>query len=208
VTHPVALLGRQVDVTMTTAAFPLDTTPGRHLAVLGPSAEGADILDAATRSLAVQHRPGSVRFVLAPLLPAVEDQVAALAEDLHATGHDVSIVDKAELPDTVARVNAYLVVWGLETAGSDVRTLLREDPARGIHLLGWWRQLRRFTEDVGFSAGREDVAGLVFLNVAGSDVSLLLGESTDWQPRPGRALFYDRHAGSASVIVPFSRRLP
>ncbi|NUT35709.1 MAG: cell division protein FtsK [Hamadaea sp.] len=201
---PSALLGRQVDVSMTTAVFPLDTTPGRHLAVLGPSAEGADVLDAAVRSLAVQHRPGAVRFVLAPLLPSVTEQVARLAEALKAQGHDVVVTEKAELPDTVARVNAYLVVWGAETAGSDLRGLLREDPSRGLHLLGWWRQVRRFSEDVGFSAGREDVAGLLFLNVPGPDVALMLGESVEWQPRPGRALLHDRHTATTTVIVPFS----
>jgi hypothetical protein len=201
---PVALLGRQVDMAMTTAVFPFDATPGRHLAVLGPSAEGADVLVAAVRSLAVQHRPGSVRFVLAPLLPSSVEPVTALAQDLMEKGHDAVLTDKAELPDTVARVNAYLVVWGMEAAGSEARTVLREDPARGLHMLGWWRQLRRFSEDVGFSAGREDVAGLVFLNVPGHDVSMMLGEAVEWQPRPGRALFHDRHAQATTVIVPFS----
>jgi S-DNA-T family DNA segregation ATPase FtsK/SpoIIIE len=201
---PAALLGRQVDVAMTTAVFPLDQAPGRHLAVLGPSAEGADVLVAAVRSLAAQHRPGSVRFVLAPLLPASADQVNTLARQLHEKGHDVVVTEKAELPDTVARVNAYLVVWGAEAAGSEVRTLLREDPSRGLHVLGWWRQLRRFSEDVGFSAGREDVAGLLFLNVPGPDVSLTLSETVDWQPRPGRALFHDRHSQTTTVIVPFT----
>ena len=201
---PAALLGRQVDVAMTTAVFPLDQAPGRHLAVLGPSAEGADVLVAAVRSLAAQHRPGSVRFVLTPLLPASADQVDALAQQLHEKGHDVVVTEKAELPDTVARVNAYLVVWGAEAAGSEVRTLLREDPSRGLHVLGWWRQLRRFSEDVGFSAGREDVAGLLFLNIPGPDVSMMLSETVDWQPRPGRALFHDRHSQTTTVIVPFT----
>jgi S-DNA-T family DNA segregation ATPase FtsK/SpoIIIE len=65
--------------------------------------------------------------------------------------------------------------------------------------------LRRFTEEVGGSAAREDVAGLVFLNVPGTDVSLLLGQQVDWQHRPNRALLYDRHADRTTVIVPFVR---
>jgi DNA segregation ATPase FtsK/SpoIIIE, S-DNA-T family len=199
-----ALLGRQVDVHMTTVAFPFDATVGRHLAVLGPSNDGADILVAAVRSLAAQHRPGSVRFVLAPLIPQTTDAVNTLRDELAEQGHDVILTEKADIPESVARVNAYLVVWGMETAGSEARTLIREEPGRGLHLLGWWRQVRRFSEDVGFSAGREDVAGLVFLNVPASEVALMLGESTQWEPRPGRALFHDRHTGVTAVMVPFT----
>jgi hypothetical protein len=75
----------------------------------------------------------------------------------------------------------------------------------GVHLLSWWRGLRRFTEEVGGSAAREDVAGMVFLNVPGQDVSLLLGQQVDWQPRPNRALLHDRHADRTTVMVPFVR---
>ena len=86
-----------------------------------------------------------------------------------------------------------------------LRQLLREGPGRGVHLLSWWRGLRRFTEEIGGSAAREDVAGLVFLNMPGADVSLLLGRQVDWQPRPNRALLHDRHADRTTVIVPFVR---
>jgi hypothetical protein len=103
----------------------------------------------------------------------------------------------------------YLVVFGMDAAGARLpadrlRGLLREGPARGVHLLSWWRGLRRFTEEVGPGA-REDVAGLVFLNAPASEVSLLLGSHVDWQPRPNRALLHDRHADRTSVIVPFVR---
>ena len=82
--------------------------------------------------------------------------------------------------------------------------MLRTGPSRGVHLLSWWRGLRRFNEEVGGSAGREDVAGLVFLNVPATDVSLLLGRPVDWQPRPNRALLHDRHADRTTVFVPFA----
>ncbi|HEY7174392.1 MAG TPA: FtsK/SpoIIIE domain-containing protein, partial [Micromonosporaceae bacterium] len=66
--RPTAYLGRAIDVPLSLVAFQLDHAPGRHLAVIGPSEVGADILDAAARSLAAQHDPGSVRFVIAPLI--------------------------------------------------------------------------------------------------------------------------------------------
>ena len=84
--------------------------------------------------------------------------------------------------------------------------MLREGPGRGVHLLSWWRGLRRFTEETGGSAGREDVAGLVFLNVPQQDVGLMLGRQADWQPRANRALLHDRHADRTTVIVPFVRQ--
>ncbi|MBB5871249.1 hypothetical protein F4553_004628 [Allocatelliglobosispora scoriae] len=202
--QPRALLGRRVDVTMTTADFAFDSSPGRHLAVLGPSADGADVLEAAVRSLAAQHEPSTVHFVLAPLVATEHERVFALAEDLIDMGHPVETVDKVGLADTFERDDAYLVVWGMDTASADPRGMLREGPARGLHLLGWWRQLRRFSEDIGGSSGREDVAGLVFLNAPAQEVSLLVGTNVEWEPRRGRALFHDRHTGETSVIVPYT----
>ncbi|WP_433529126.1 FtsK/SpoIIIE domain-containing protein [Micromonospora sp. CA-263727] len=59
--RPLALVGRTVDVDGTTALFIMDTAPGRHLAVVGTSAAGAEVLRAATLSLARQHAPARRR---------------------------------------------------------------------------------------------------------------------------------------------------
>ncbi|NHW87440.1 cell division protein FtsK, partial [Escherichia coli] len=56
--RPLALVGRTVDVDGTTALFIMDTAPGRHLAVVGTSPAGAEVLRAATLSLARQHAAG------------------------------------------------------------------------------------------------------------------------------------------------------
>jgi len=209
--RPVALIGRTIDVPLSTAAFPLDTSPGRHLAVLGPSPVGADVLDAAARSLAAHHAPRTVRFVIASLVANGDAQAAALSADL-AHRQEVETVDAAGLAKALDLDRpGYLVVFGMDATSAGVlptdrlRDLLREGPGRGVHLLSWWRGLRRFTEAVGGSAAREDVAGMVFLNVPGNEVSLLLGTTVDWHPRPNRALLHDRHADRTSVIVPFVR---
>jgi len=210
--RPTVLLGRTIDVPLSTAGFPLDTTPGRHLAILGPSPRGADLLDAAARSLAAQHAPGEARFVIASLVADGDDLAAALVADL-GTRHEVRSVDAAGLGEALSEEKpGYLVVFGMDAAGGGgrlpaerLRGLLRDGPAGRRHLLSWWRGLRRFTEETGGSAGREDVAGLVFLNVPGADVSLLVGQQVDWQPRPNRALLHDRHADRTTVIVPFVR---
>ena len=78
--------------------------------------------------------------------------------------------------------------------------------ARGLHMLGWWRATRRFSEVIGGSAGREDVACLVALNVPGNELALLVGDHTlTWQPRPNRALLLDRHDQRQQLFVPFVR---
>ena len=205
---PTAYLGRVVDVPLSLAGFPLDATPGRHLAVLGPSETGADILDAAARSLAAQHDPGTVHFVLAPLVAAILPLAHQLAEDLRAAGHVVSTGGQLAPPER----DAYLFGFGLDGAGTgadpwagvDLAALLRDGPARGVHLFGWWRGLRRFAENTGGPLGREQVAGLVLLNVPAADAGMLLGDpALDWQPRTNRALFHDRHTGRTELIVPF-----
>ncbi len=205
----IAYLGRNIDVPLSLAAFTLDGTPGRHLAVIGPSEMGAGLLDAAVRSLAAQVEPGSVRFVLAPLVAASDAVGADLATALADAGHICDVVDAKALRGIVedpAIEDTYVFGFGLDGA-ADLRPLLRNGPGRNAHVFGWWRGLRRFGEDTGGSAGREDVAGVVLLNVPATDAAIFLGElDLDWQPRPNRALFHDRHAARTEVIVPFARR--
>src|SRR4051812_6053686 len=94
---------------------------------------------------------------------------------------------------------------GAVAAGGDLGRVLRSGPAGGVHVLGWWGGQRRFGEDTGGSAAREDVAGLVLLDLPATDAALLTGEaSLDWQPRPNRALRFDRHTARADVFVPFA----
>jgi DNA segregation ATPase FtsK/SpoIIIE, S-DNA-T family len=110
------------------------------------------------------------------------------------------------LTDT-AMHDTYVVGFGMDGAGVDLRWLLREGPAGNAHLIGWWRGLRRFAEDTGGSSGRDDVAGVVLLNVPAADAAVFLGEADlDWQPRANRALTHDRHTSRTEVIVPYVRR--
>jgi DNA segregation ATPase FtsK/SpoIIIE, S-DNA-T family len=77
-----------------------------------------------------------------------------------------------------------------------------------VHLLGWWRNFRRFTDDIGGSAGREDVACALVLNLPGGEIMGHFGQQFQhWNPRAGRALLIDRHAdtGAGRLVVPFSR---
>jgi DNA segregation ATPase FtsK/SpoIIIE, S-DNA-T family len=209
VARPAALVGRVIDVNLSTAAFPLDASPGRHLAIFGSQASGAEVLDAAARSVAAFLPPHSVRFVISSLVAEGDVLARDLAAEL-AHWQEVVVVDAAGLTAELdVERPGYRVVFGMDAASAGslpgLRRLLREGPARGVHLLSWWRGLRRFSEETGGSSGREDVAGLLFLNVAQSDVSLMLGRPVDWHPRPNRALLHDRHADSTVTVVPFLR---
>jgi DNA segregation ATPase FtsK/SpoIIIE, S-DNA-T family len=224
------LLGRRIDVGSRTAVVPLDATPGRHLAVIGPSATGADVLQAAVTGLGRQHRPGEARFLLAPLVPAGDAAARAARTALELAGHQVETVplnalgallaELARFTSTDPRRPAYLVLFGADAAGpalaaistesfrpgtDDLRAVVQQGPLHGVHLLGWWRGLARLSADLGPTA-REDVACLVVLNVPGPEVASFLGQyDLHWQPRPNRALLLDRHEGTAQVIVPFVR---
>lgn len=229
-----ALVGRCIDVPGSTASFALDATPGRHVAVLGTSPVGADILHASVLGLARQHAAGTARFVIAPLVAAADvpaDQAAAAARE---AGHQVDTIGPADLLATVAAIATatkdnptgarptYLVLFGADAAsvllaGTDDETftqghehlaqILRAGPAHGVHLLGWWRTLNRFRDDLmAGNANREDVACMVALNIPGNDLMGLLNRyDLDYRPRDNRALLIDHHDSHTELIVPFTR---
>jgi hypothetical protein len=229
--RPLALVGRTVDVGLSTAYFPLDATPGRHLAVVGTSTVGVDVLHAAAVSLARQHAPGTARFLVAPLVAAADEVAAETMRTLFAAGQTVTSVDAAALRDEIRKLadvtsaapetsRTYLVVFGVDGASAvlglrdeafrsgfdDLRSVLRQGPAYGVHVLGWWRGMRRLTEDVGGSSSLEDVACLVALNVPGQELGLSIGQpDLAYRPRPNRALLIDRHDQRVALIVPFVR---
>lgn len=224
------LIGRLVDVGSPTAAVPVDAVPGRHLAVIGPSAVGADVLHAALAGLARQHRPGTARFVLAPLVQAGDDAAAAARHLLTRAGHPVTTVGLPQLTDHLAELASfedadparptYLALFGAEAAGpvlsvvstttfrpgtDDLRAVIQSGPVRGVHVLGWWRSLARLASDLGPSA-REDIACLLALNVPGPELQGFLGRyDLHHDPRPNRGLLLDRHDDSARLVVPFVR---
>ncbi|WFE41380.1 FtsK/SpoIIIE domain-containing protein [Micromonospora sp. WMMD998] len=225
---PYALVGRVVDVAGSPAGFPLDASPGRHLAVVGTAATGAEMLRCAALALARQHVPGTARFLFAPLAPGTTDLADDLAMTFAAAGHPVRRLDADALRAFLAEAagdaldpgRTYLVGFGMDAAAGtlaatdpgtfrsghdDLRAVLRHGPGRGVHVLGWWRGLRRLADDLGGSGHRDDVTGLVALNVPAADLGLHLGvHDLAYTPRDGRALLVDRHDHRTALIVPFA----
>ncbi len=226
-----ALLGLAVDVRLTAAKLTLDASPGRHLAVLGTSLVGADVLHGATLSLSRQHAPGSVNFVLVGMVAAVDDVVDETAAALAAAGHLCEVHTMPGYRDALSRLATggaagvvpgptYLVVFGADAASSflkqphegvkrtgldDLRTLLRDGPMRGHHVLGWWRGVRRLTDDLG-TGGKDEISALLALNVRGTDLRPFMGQyDVEWSPRANRALYLDRGEDTRTLVVPFVR---
>ncbi|WP_326556824.1 FtsK/SpoIIIE domain-containing protein [Micromonospora sp. NBC_01796] len=227
--RPMALVGRVVDVNLTSAMFMLDATPGRHLAVVGTTPVGADVLQAATLSLARQAQPGTARFLLAPLVAAADEVADATADALVAAGHPVTRLDAMALREEIRKLaepvaqpsdRTYLVAFGMDGASGvlsakdqnyrsgldDLQQVLRHGPAYGVHLLGWWRGLRRLADDIGGAHNKDDIACLVALNVPGGELGMYLGmHDLAYTPRANRALLVDRHDQRSRLIVPFVR---
>ncbi|GAB3221608.1 FtsK/SpoIIIE domain-containing protein [Glycomyces halotolerans] len=206
---PRALLGRAVDVDVSTVGYHFDRSPGRHLAVLGTSPVAADVLAAAAVSLGRQHEPGSVEFQFAATAVGAEDVADGAIAALETDGHRCRRLAPGEIVAAERDVPTYLVWFGADGADGKpmaLRRLLMHGPAEGVHLIGWWRGARRFLDDIGGTSGREHCSGVVALNIAASDLGAVTGDANNgWEARTNRCLVIDRHAGSQTLAVPYVR---
>ncbi|MFC4002671.1 FtsK/SpoIIIE domain-containing protein [Prauserella oleivorans] len=228
--RPRALVGQSIDVADTAQAVELTGAPGRNLAVLGTSQKDAlSILDSATRSLARQYQPGHVEFVLCCAVERCLTAVTVLGERLVAEGHKADVVPADGLSELVTtlstelpgmRTSRIVVLYGVDAAlpalehkepgkqsGLDhLRTLLKQGPGRGLHVLGWWRGVARLKDTLGFG-GTDDIGAWAALDVQGNELApFCAGQVVHWSPRPDRALFFDRTTHSSpEVVIPFRR---
>ncbi|GIJ81011.1 FtsK/SpoIIIE family protein [Micromonospora phaseoli] len=228
---PVALLGEIIDVQARSAALRLPRAPGRNLAVLGTRIdEACAVLDAAARSLARQHRPGTARFSIACLDPDADPAARALYEDLadDAAWYDEETVAElmAETAEGLGAPGAtgtphYLLLFAVDAAAGSLaarsgratgleqlRRILHDGPERRTHVLAWWRGVARMRADLGGTGSRTDQIGAwVALDTHGGELgsSLYPGSSgPDWYPRPWRGLFFDRAVHrTGQTIIPY-----
>ncbi|WKU06047.1 FtsK/SpoIIIE domain-containing protein [Micromonospora sp. HUAS LYJ1] len=228
---PVAVLGEIIDVQARSAVLRLPRAPGRNLAVLGTRVdEACAVLDAAARSLARQHRPGTARFSIACLDPDADPAARALYEDL---ADDAAWYDEETVAELMAETAAaltrpgtpgtphYLLLFAVDAAagalatgspaatGLDrLRRILHDGPERRTHVLAWWRGVARMRADLGGPAARTDQIGAwVALDVQGGELGSALYPGSggpDWYPRPWRGLFFDRAVHrTGQVIIPY-----
>ncbi|MEV4659780.1 FtsK/SpoIIIE domain-containing protein [Micromonospora sp. NPDC049301] len=225
---PVALLGEIIDVQARSAALRLPRAPGRNLAVLGTRVdEACAVLDAAARSLARQHPPGTARFSIACLDPDADPMARALYDDLadDAAWYDEETVGElmAETADGLTGPGSphYLLLFAVDAAAGalaaragrrtgleQLRRVLHDGPERRTHVLAWWRGVARMRADLGGPAARTDQIGAwVALDAHGGELGASLYPGTggpDWYPRPWRGLFFDRAVHrTGQVIIPY-----
>ncbi|WP_406069475.1 FtsK/SpoIIIE domain-containing protein [Micromonospora sp. NBC_01638] len=226
--NPVALLGEIIDVQSRSAALRLPRAPGRNLAVLGTRVdEACAVLDAAARSLARQHPPGTARFSIACLDPDADPMARALYDDLadDAAWYDEETVGElmAETADGLTGPGTphYLLLFAVDAAAGalaaragrrtgleQLRRILHDGPERRTHVLAWWRGVARMRADLGGPAARTDQIGAwVALDAHGGELGASLYPGTggpDWYPRPWRGLFFDRAVHrTGQVIIPY-----
>ncbi|MBQ1019278.1 cell division protein FtsK [Micromonospora sp. D93] len=226
--NPVALLGEIIDVQSRSAALRLPRAPGRNLAVLGTRVdEACAVLDAAARSLARQHPPGTARFSIACLDPDADPMARALYEDLadDAAWYDEETVGElmAETADGLSGPGSphYLLLFAVDAAAGalaarlgrrtgleQLRRIMHDGPERRTHVLAWWRGVARMRADLGGPGARTDQIGAwVALDAHGDELGSSLYPGTggpDWYPRPWRGLFFDRAVHrTGQVIIPY-----
>jgi hypothetical protein len=227
-TVPDALVGQCIDVAGSPATARLPDVPGRNLGVLAAgTAEAVRVLGAAATSFAVEHPPGALDVVIAPLVAEAVDPARQLTDRCADAGQEVRTVWLGGLreqldalaADIAARLAGdtgrpvALVLYAADAAetvlGRDgieaLRKVLRFGPETGVHVLGWWRSVQRLKSLLMMSASIDDLGAWVALDVQGSELqSLVPGLVLNWAPRPGRGLFFDRaqHAAPEVVIVP------
>jgi hypothetical protein len=187
------------------------------------------VLDAAARSLARQHRPGTARFSLACLDPDADPAARELYADLpDAAWYDEETIDEL-MAETAAGLDRpgtpvtphYLLLYAVDAAAGrlaaraggrtgleQLRRILHDGPERRTHVLAWWRGVARMRADLGGPAARTDQIGAwVALDVQGAELGSSLYPGTggpDWYPRPWRGLFFDRAVHrTGQVIIPY-----
>jgi hypothetical protein len=201
-------VGRVIDVSLSTAAFPLDSSPGPppgDLRLVGVRLRGAG--RGGTQRGRVPPA-ATTRFVISSLVAEGDRLAEALAGEI---GHrqEVSLVDAAGLAagdgSGTPRATWWCSGWTRRAraacracAGCCARAR-----AAACTCCPGGGACAGSARRPGGSAGREDVAGLLFLNCPQSDVALMLGRPVDWHPRPNRALLHDRHADRTVTVVPF-----
>lgn len=226
--NPVALLGEIIDVQSRSASLRLPRAPGRNLAVLGTRVdEACAVLDAAARSLARQHPPGTARFSIACLDPDADPIARALYDDLadDAAWYDEETVGElmAETAEGLSGPASphYLLLFAVDAAAGalaarvgrrtgleQLRRIMHDGPERRTHVLAWWRGVARMRADLGGPASRTDQIGAwVALDAHGGELGSSLYPGTggpDWYPRPWRGLFFDRAVHrTGQVIIPY-----
>jgi hypothetical protein len=158
--------------------------------------------------------------------------IVALEQIVTSFGHTVEMWTAKDLRPKLATLPAeldarrngapttptYIIGFGWDRApdlrGFDLSTgsqpvdalhaIWKEGSGLGIHMLGWWSNVRSYNDQIGLEAsGAVDV--VVALRISNQDVLDIFGPFISWTGESNRALFRDlAEATKPSVLIPFA----
>jgi hypothetical protein len=158
--------------------------------------------------------------------------VRRLTEALTALGHTADVRGAGRLIETLTEVGeaiterrmgaavtpTYVVAFGMDRAPNlripnpatfaqpidALHALWREGSPLGIHVLGWWGNVRSYNDQLGMEAGGT-IDVLALLRISSQDVIDMLGPFISWNGPTNRALVRDvAEANDPTVVVPFA----
>lgn len=240
---PRALIGRTITVENGPVSFPIERTPGRNLAVIGrgapsldddssgePSDSAIGILQSAGLSLALEHAPGEVQFVVLDLLTERQREMNGMSkwcQSLTDLGHDFEVVPQSAVKHWISDeakyvsqaesgITRYVFAFSLDRVGqidvkdglkptvqASLHTIVRQGPTLGVHVFAWWSNAATFVNHMGLlRSGPFD--GTVLLQGADEALARIHGPLTKWQGSENRGFFADASDSPTPVkIVPY-----
>lgn len=89
----------------------------------------------------------------------------------------------------------------VETTGAEqLENLLRIGPAAGIHFLGWWNNIKTFTDHTGYS-GRDYIEVKILLRTGNNGARDVLGAFTAWEGMSNRLLLHDETTLQSDLVL-------
>lgn len=180
------------------------------------------LLQNAAIALALRNTKGNAQFIVCDLTDAdaaKRNDMNGFYQFMESIGFPVQRVEgKAlgavvnDLADSLTSRTAdddlvYLIGFGLDKVADMPKSfgkLVKDGPAKGVHVLGWWMKTSVFESHVGFgNNGYFDIK--IMLRLDEREVQRQLGPFTAWKPRANRALVADSTYLSEPVtVIPYT----
>lgn len=240
-TAPLAFCGEPIAVDEKPLSLPFGQESGRNIAVVGAGKDASfgeedpdlaiGFMQNVALSLAVQHGPGSARFVVVDGLSDLqrdESNHDLWSQAMAGTGCSVEIhrVTKiGHVLETVVgeRLNqdsdpSPLFILGFamdrardmdkaegfgDTPADNLQKILKQGPQQGVHFIGWWTSSATLNSHVGYD-GSSYLDCRVFFRTDKSAVQEVAGPFANWSIRDNRAFVYDRtYLAQPVTVIPY-----
>lgn len=222
----VALLGYQIAVDASPMAVSFRREIGRNIALVGSGEAAVQIVNTCL-SLALQAREDA-SFVFLEFADnddfwrARRDEVLAA---IRAEGSQVTVCFRAQAGEVLAELadsvlaapdgldrEVIVVGLGMDRCRSlplEFADLCKNGPAAGVHLIGWWRKLDSFREQVGYG-GENYFDTKIALRLDASSAKQFMNDPLlEWRPAENRALVWDSaELSEPTRIIPYTRFFP